>query len=154
MVATSGDQLHNSAKDTSITTTMDAWSTRYTLENEKNYHIVYRVKTVNGLEASSEAYRIYNGVTFNSRIMDYCDFVADVNSDNGYVTLSIEPKSDLKEEKFISGQFMLLRASSEDGYKTWHEMTRFLLSSQSLSNSIPICRDYCVSQGVKYKYAL
>jgi hypothetical protein len=52
-VATSGELLHNSSKDTSITTSSDTWTTRYALENEKNYTIVYKVKTVNGLEAAS-----------------------------------------------------------------------------------------------------
>ena len=153
-VATSGELLHNSSKDTSITTSSDTWTTRYALENEKNYTIVYKVKTVNGLEAASQAYRIYNGITFDSNIVSYCNFMANINQDEAYVDLSIQPNPSNTQEKYISGQFILLRSSSEDGYKTWHEVTTFFLSSHNVLTPLFICKDYCVSQGVTYKYAL
>lgn len=88
-VATSGEILHNSTKDTSITVSTDDWTSRYALENERNYTIVYKIKTVNGLERSSPSYKIYNGLTFDSNIISYCDFVAEVNQDEAYVELSI-----------------------------------------------------------------
>ena len=153
-IASSGDLLHNSTKDTSITSSSDSWTLRYALEKEKNYTIVYKVKTVNGLERSSPSYRIYNGKTYDTNIISYCNFVAKANSDEAYVELSLQPNSKNKKEKYISGQFILFRASSEDNYSTWHQITSFLLSSHSVFDPLFICKDYCVSQGVTYSYAL
>lgn len=154
LVATSGEQLHNSSKDTLITSSTDEWTTKYSLENEKSYTVIYKVTTTNGLECESQAYRIYNGMTFDSNIVKYCDLVATLNSNEAYVELSLKPKQRVTKDRYISGQFIVCRASSEDNYSTWHEMTRFMLSSHSILSTLFICRDYCVSQGVGYKYAI
>lgn len=154
LVTSSGEQLHDSSKDTSLTASSDTWSTRYVLNDETNYSIVYYVTTVNGLQCESQAYRIYNGLTFDSNVINYCNFIAEVNQDDGYVDLSIQPKPSNKQEKYISGQFNLLRASSEDNFSTWNTVTTFLLSSHNVFTPLYICKDYCVSQGVAYKYVL
>jgi hypothetical protein len=145
LVATSGDQLHNSSKDTSLTESVDEWVTKYALEDEKSYSIIYKVKTVNGLECASPSYRIYNGMTFDSNIVDYCDLTADLNPDEAYVELSLKPKKKANKEKYISGQFILQRSSNEDDFNTWHEVTRFAVSSHNVLSTLFICRDYCVS---------
>lgn len=152
VVATSGEQLHNSSKDTSSTFSTDEWTLEYSLENEKNYLIVYKIKTVNGLEYSSIPYRIYNGTTFDSNIVKYCDFSSEVNQDEGYVELTLQPKN--KQEKYLNGKFILLRSSDEDNFQTWHQLTKFIVKSHNTLNSFFICRDYCVSQGVTYQYAI
>jgi hypothetical protein len=53
LVTSSGEQLHDSSKDTSLTASSDTWSTRYVLNDETNYSIVYHVTTVNGLQCES-----------------------------------------------------------------------------------------------------
>lgn len=154
VIATSGEQLHNSSKDTSSTMSTDEWTLEYSLENEQNYLVVYKVKTVNGLECSSIAYRVYNGPTFNSNIMQYCDLMSEVNKDEAYVELSLQSKSTNKLKKYINGKFILLRSSSEDNYQTWYELTKFTLTSHNVLDTFFICRDHCVSQGITYQYAI
>lgn len=154
IVATSGEQLHNSSKDTELTSSIDEWTLEYSLENEKNYLVVYKVKTVNGLECSSATYRVYNGTTFESNIIKYCDFSSEVNQDEGYVELTLQPKPSNKLEKYITGKFILLRSSDEDNFQTWHQLTKFIITSHKTSIPFFICKDYCVAQGVTYQYAI
>jgi hypothetical protein len=53
LIATSGVQLHNSAKDTSLTETQDVWYNNLELEHDKEYYIVYKTTSINGLETQS-----------------------------------------------------------------------------------------------------
>lgn len=156
LVATSGELLHNSSLDTDIRISIDKWTTRYGLDQNKTYFIIYKVKTVNGIEFSSPAYSIVDAWTVPSTLFQYCDFVATNISDSACVELSLQPKklNDPDSYKFISGQFILLRSSNEDNFTSWYELTRFTLSSHDTGEKKSICKDYCVSQGVQYKYAL
>jgi hypothetical protein len=149
LVATSGEKLHNSSLDTELTISTDTWNTEYGLEKEKSYILVYKIKTINGLEYSSPSYRIIDRSTEESKIFDYCKFTAIPNQDNAYVELSLQPLPSENpfetKSRYISGSFVLLRASSEDSYSTWNELTRFVLASHKVSEPKFICRDYCVS---------
>lgn len=156
LVATSGEQLHNASLDTDIRKSIDKWTTRYGLDQNKTYSIVYKVKTVNGIECSSPAYTLIDNWTVTSNLFKYCKFVATNIPDSACVELSFQPKDSSGESsrKFISGQFVLLRSSNEDNFASWYELTRFTLSSHDTGEIYKICRDYCVSQGVVYKYAV
>lgn len=153
LVASSGELLHNATQDQETTSSTDSWTTRYGLEENKTYLLNYKVKTINGLEWSSPSYKIIDNQTIPSTLFKYCDFVAENNSDSACVELFLKPHN-LKEYKYINGQFVLLRSSNEDNFNSWHELTRFVLASFDTSKTKFICKDYCVSQGVKYKYAL
>lgn len=156
LVATSGELLHNSSSDTDTTSSTDSWTTRQGLEQNKWYILVYTVKTVNGLEVTSPSYRLIDNQTIPSTLFDYCNFVATPNLDSAYIELSLQPKSNITQEnrKFISGQFVLLRSSNEDNFNAWHKLTEFVLASHDTAVKKFICNDYCVSQGVVYRYAL
>lgn len=153
-IITSGELLHNSSTDQSTTSSTDTWTTRWVSDGD--YTIEYNVRTINGLELKSTKYRITDNQTVPSNILQYYDFVATNNSDGGYVELAIEPKKTTGSEnkKFINGQFILLRASSEDNFQSWYQLTEFILANWDSSTRRYLCRDYCVSQGVTYKYAL
>ena len=58
------------------------------------------------------------------------------------------------EEKYINGQFILLRSSDEDDFKSWTQYTKFLLNNWNAQKSEEICKDFAISQGVTYKYAI
>lgn len=155
LVATSGEQLHNSATDISTNQSTDTWTTRYGLKESRPYTLVYKVKTINGLEVTSPSYTIVDNQTVASSLFKYCDFVAINNSESACVELQLQPKDTKQNQrKFINGQFVLLRASNEDGYESWYELTRFVLTAHDTASTKHICKDYCVSQGVRYKYAL
>lgn len=57
-----------------------------------------------------------------------------------------------KSEDMYFGQYMLVRASEEDDYRSWIELKRFKLENMrpSLVNYV----DYTVKQGVKYIYGI
>lgn len=153
-IITSGELLHNSSTDTSSTFSTDTWTTRWVSDGD--YTIEYNVRTINGLELSSTKYRITDNQTVDSDILRYYDFVARNNADGGYVELAIEPNNaeGSSDRKYINGQFILLRASSEDNFQSWYQLTEFILANWDSSTRRYLCRDYCVSQGVTYIYAL
>ena len=147
---TSGELLHNSSTDKSTTTSTDTWTTRWVSDGD--YTIEYNVRTINGLELSSAKYRITDNQTVPSNILQHYDFVATNSYDGGYVELSLEPKT--TNTQYVNGQFILLRASSEDNFQSWYQLTEFILANWDSTTRRYLCRDYCVSQGVTYKYAL
>ena len=156
LVASSGEKLHNSSSDTDTYSSTDQWTTRYGLQPGSMYTIVYKVKTLNGLEYSSPAYIITDNQGVPSDLFKYYDFIATNLEDHACVELSIQPKKKLEGagRKFVNGKFVLLRASSEDNFNTWHELTRFIISSWDSKQEKVICNDYSVSQGVTYIYGL
>lgn len=156
LVATSGEKLHNSSLDTDTNYSIDQWTTRYSLEENKEYLLSYSVTTVNGLKCSSPTYRLVDNQTIPSSLFQYSDFVATNVMDSACVELSLRPSASAKPEnrKFINGQFILLRSSNEDKFHSWQELTRFALTSYDTSTIKVLCRDYCVAQGITYKYAL
>lgn len=152
-VIESGELLHNTSNDTEADSSSDTWTTRYDLQENQVYTIQYSVTTNNGITASSTQYKITNNQTVESNIFKYYDFVATNIADSGCVELSIQPKSGA-EKKAINGQFILLRASSEDGYNSWYQLTKFVLASWNSNSQDFLCRDYSVAQGVTYVYAI
>lgn len=156
LLATTGELLHNSSTDKSTTESTDSWTIRYALEPGLEYLLVYKVKTINGLECTSPTYKIIDGQSVPSNIFKYYDFIAVNNTDSACVELSLQPKKNVleNERKLINGKFVLTRSSSEDNFSSWQEMTRFILASWDSSKNKFICKDYSVSQGVEYKYGL
>ena len=156
IVATSGQLLHNSSTDTETDTSIDEWTVKLSLKQNQIYSLVYSVQTINGLTFSSPVYHILDNQTVPSDIFNYYDFIATPNIDSACVELSIQPNknNEASGHKKVNGKFILLRASSEDNYDTWYEMTRFTLSSWDTGSDKVICKDYSVSQGVNYKYGI
>ena len=156
LVASSGEQLHNSSKDTDTNSSIDEWTTRYGLQSDLTYNIVYKVKTINGLEVSSPSYKIQDNQTVQSSVFKYCKFVAKNIADSACVELLLQPTKSATSagRKLLNGKFVLLRSSSEDNFQSWHELTRFILTSWDPSEKKSLCKDYSVSQGVEYVYAL
>lgn len=153
-VQTSGELLHNSSTDEYSNKSQDTWTTRYGCDGD--FTIQYCVKTINGLVEESQKYRITDNQAVDTDILKYYQFVARNDAAGAYVELSIEPRSTTKPEdrKFINGQFLLLRSSSADNYQSWYQLTEFILANWDSQSRRYLCRDYCVSQGVSYKYAL
>lgn len=154
VVADSGEQLHDSTKDTSTKYQIDEWTTRYVLQVGKPYTIQYYVKTVNELELASPEYLI-QGLNFvDSDLFRYYNFVAKNDSNSACVELSVEPKDKNQQTDLINGLFVLLRSSSEDNFSSWYQLTNFVLAQWSSDKSEYLCKDYSVSQGITYKYGI
>ena len=148
LIATSGVLLHNSSNDEAASS-VDSWVVRQALKSNLSYYIQYTVYTNNGLECSSPKYEIVEVQLENPII--HADLTAQNNFDEGYIDVILCGKND---NVLVTGNFILLRASSEDGYNTWYELTRFQLSRWDSNTNLLICQDQTVRQGVKYIYAI
>lgn len=148
LISTSGILLHNSSND-EIASSIDTWTIRQALKPNLSYFIQYTVYTNNGLKCSSTKYEVME-VQFEDPVI-HADLSAKNIFDNGCINVSLIGK---KDNSYISGRFILLRASSEDNYDSWYELTRFQLNRWDSNTTLLICKDYTVQQGVEYLYAI
>jgi hypothetical protein len=147
----SGTLIHNSSTDTVRGKSTDVWTSYKTLKDDTQYNIEYVVKTLNGLTWSSGGYPIMAASTLDL-IARNTEFVATLYSDDAYVHIHLLPKDNDAAIKTITGNFVLMRSSSEDGFTSWNEIYRF-----SLANNYPLMtlwKDFTVQQGYSYKYAV
>lgn len=149
VVATSGEQIHNSANDNEIYESSDTWVVHKTLDTNVNYEIGYTVTTMNGYVVDEVRYPIIDAET----VLPNVHATLEVQNDfvDGYIRVWLQ--GDGKPVR-VSGSFVLLRSSSENNYDSWYELTRFQLSQWDATTSREICKDYTVQQGFEYKYAI
>lgn len=156
IIATSGGQLHDSSKDISLTETQDTWYNNLELEKDKQYHITYKITTMNGLEVSSQAYILEEQDTVNANLQAI--LTAQLSFDDGCISLYLEPiiKTSNREDIVITGSFRLSRASSETNFKYWEKIQNFSYENMNLSDAkkVLLWEDYSIQQGVEYLYAL
>ena len=150
LITTSGELLHNNSNDTEIDSSTDTWTIRQALKPNLSYFIQYSVKTINGIERSSPLYEIievqYEDPTIHANLSAINNF------EEGYIRLALAGKED---NSYVTGSFILLRSSSEDGFDTWYELTRFQLNRWDSNNTnYLLCDDHTVMQGVTYRYAI
>lgn len=148
---TSGVLIHNSSTDLVRGESSDTWTSYKTLEDDTQYMIEYIITTLNGLTVSSGGYPIMAASTLDL-VAKNTEFVATLHSDDAYVHIHLLPKDNDSKIKTITGNFVLVRASSEDGFGSWNEIYRF-----SLANNYPLMtlwKDFTIQQGYSYKYAV
>lgn len=147
---TSGECLHNSSLDTIKGQSRDTWNSCKVLDPERQYTIEYKIKTLNGYEASM-VYTIM-AVDTLELVAKNTEFIATQYRDDGYIHIHMLPKDEDSPMHSVTGNFILVRASSEDNFESWQEVTRF-----TLINNYPLLtlwRDFTVQQGHYYKYAI
>ena len=148
---TSGVIIHNSSTDVERGKSFDTWTSYKTLINERQYSICYKITTINGLVMETPAYGIMAVETLDL-VSRNTEFIATLHSDDAYIHVHIMPKDIDANIKAITGNFILVRASSEDGFGSWNEIYRF-----TLINNYPLMtlwKDFTVQQGYSYKYAV
>lgn len=158
LIASSGEQLHNSSFDVSRNSSVDTWTTRHGLNNGI-YSIEYKIKTINGIEKSSPRYKLVDNQTSELDLSKYWNLLVQNNFDSGCINIYLQSKifnEDTKDKKvsLASGQFVLLRAASDENYEYWNEVTRFNLLGENTIEQFLFYKDYTVAQGVTYKYAI
>ena len=149
LAETSGNLLHNGSNDTETDISTDTWITRKALPANAKYSLTYSVETINGLQMTSNAYEVMEIETVAPNI--HADLCATMNQEEGYMELSL--RGDMSG-KYVTGRFVLLRASGEDNFDSWQELTRFSLTQWSTNDIKVICRDFTVQHGVAYQYAI
>lgn len=148
---TSGVLIHNSSEDTIRGKSTDTWTSYKTLKDDTQYMIEYIVTTLNKLTVTSGGYPIMAASTLDL-VARNTEFIATLHSEDAYVHIHLLPKDNDSKIKTITGNFVLVRASSEDGFSSWNEIYRF-----SLANNYPLMtlwKDFTVHQGHSYKYAV
>ena len=143
LIDTSGVQIHDSSKDSLNTTeSQDTWRTKVELPKDIPHYLTYTVTTMNNLETSSRLYTVVNQESVDIDLD--IELAAELNNDDGSVKLSLQPKNG--DNSSVSGNFVLVRASSENNFGSWEEVYRFSYYNTPLSRKNPtvIWEDYSV----------
>jgi len=129
LIATSGEQLHNSSNDVEINQSYDKFILAQDLEIDKSYYIKYTVNTNNGLTISSPRYRIMQKISIEPEIK--ATLSASLDFENGYVNVNLKgDKDEWGMETPATGAFLLTRACVDTEYSVWEEISRFKLAAQ------------------------
>ena len=156
--------MHNSSGDSpSGNKATDNFTYSYDLTSNEKYTLTYMVKTNNGLEVSSSAYKIIQKELMDAGAIK--KIFANVDDENGYVDIRFNvnpnPKNDLEKfeatldrntEQKVTGSFVLTRSTEDSQYKNWETIVQFSLYSQKPSEQS--WRDFTVEHGKKYKYSI
>ena len=149
LVATSGEQVHNSSTDVEVYESTDVWTLRKKLTPNINYQIEYSITTMNGYSDGSGKYSVLEASTVPPNLAARLKAIP--NREDAYIDLLLVGDG---LDKLYSGSFILLRSSSEDNYDSWYELTKFQLAQWNAQDVKQICRDYTIQQGVSYIYAI
>ena len=161
---TSGDIVYNNEAESNSDTQECLWTLNKTLEENKIYSIEYAVTTqnyydsylheANGLtryqiieglyEPSLGLYGNFKFYVPNSKAND----IVELDSDNGKVNIrgySTTP---------MNGTYKLVRTCSEDEYKTWVDISEFVIAGDVIPKGKLMWSDYTIKCGLRYKYAI
>ena len=160
LVESSGWKTHNSSMNNILKEsinpdeTSDTYTYESTLEKDKDYYIMYAIRTVNNLEVYSPLYGVIDIATINSEVQ--ANLIAKNNFDNAYIDLSFQlytnptPEGGIGEYNAVSLE--ISRASKDNNFTDWKTITKtfFTTYEELLDWSF---KDFSVEQGVTYKYS-
>lgn len=150
-VEDTGFLIHNSSTNVDHYQSSDEFYYPIDLIQNKRYTIQYFVRTNNGLEVSTQKYRLTSKKTAITTLKTSINVVN--NYENGYIEISLQGDlDDSGNETLAIGSFKVLRASEKYDFQDWKEIFDFNLINQP--PSIKTWKDYTVEQGVTYKYAI
>lgn len=144
-------QIHNNQNDDKNYVSHDEFLMPFELTKGETYYIQYKVITNNKLEVSSIKYRV--GQQASIAADNEVTLTAEMNSDNGYVKLTMEGEYDSQtgEELSLTGAFLISRACEDTNFTEWNEISRF--KTKSIFPSSWSYKDFTVQQGKEYIYA-
>lgn len=142
----SEEKLHNTLNDSDSRTAKETFSIVKELPKNKNYFLIYKIITRNGLEAFSEKYRIINKVKTTNEFQG--KIIARMNEENAYIDIDLIASD---KYEFETGHFVISRQASNEP-NVWRELYRFDLNREIPSRHI--WKDFTIEQGVTYTYAI
>lgn len=153
--------------DTQAVLSYDKHRFNTVLSEDHYYQVVYKVKTINGFEATSSVYHftialkelpsIDNGGGENS-----CLYIIDGEDDpEKNENACIEIRLFISDERLLTGNFILSRSSEKSNFQKWEDIKYFYFTSESsFSNENSkkgygalLYTDFTVESGVRYQYA-
>lgn len=161
IIIDTGVLLHNSSGDIASNTSIDKFNCYEELDDGKVYYLQYIVTTINGFIAKSPRYQIINiesipleknlKLVVETGLEENYKFTSWAPWEEGVVRLYLDYVNS-NDNFTVTGNFVILRKSSKDGYKSWIEIKRF-----RFVDAVPnqqIFYDYTVEQGITYEYAV
>ena len=163
IIEDTGYLIHNSSNDTEYNQSQDIFSYSRELSLNEKYTITYSVKTNNGIEISSPAYKIIEKAALPLDTITGIYPIADYENGIIKIHFNINPNPINEDEVWdayvksqnetaVKGSFVLSRASEDTLYTVWETLIEFSLFAQKPSNLI--WKDFTIEQGKKYKYSI
>lgn len=144
-----GDLLHNHHADVANDQSSDKIVLNYYMQPTRRYGLIYKVKTLNGIEAESPEYLVVE--VNNSIPIDLVNTLVATNDfENGRIILTMDTR---RNNTNANRCFVVSKASSEDNYGIWHDIAAFVVAPQAHFPHV-IAVDYLVQQGETYIYAI
>ena len=143
LLETSGEQLHNNSNNTT-SSSYDKFRFNTSLQQGQNYLFEYAITTTNKLQ-QSVIYTIKQQPTVKIGLTT--NLIAEANSDNGYIQLSLD-----FTKRLTFGHYILYRTDETSNFKNWTQILAFDLSHKK--GKINIWKDLSIEQGVLYQYAI
>ena len=172
-----GVQLHNSSNDVNSNSSTDEYYCYHELNEGESYFLIYSITTINGLAVSSPKYHVIVAESIDPEeditLMVSTGLERDTYNrgiptggfpdwqpwEEGLIKIYPDLNDRIANNidvtganKAISGNFIILRSSSKDNFRTWQEVRRFRLANEKPYTKI--IYDYTVEQGITYRYAI
>ena len=159
LIETSGWILHNSKVETennnvdSLNKTIDKYTFQTQIQDNLQHYIMYKVKTINGLELSTPNYPCILTNAGSSGFM--VDLLMENNYDEGYINLSLKLKEGINLETSLSDEAVSIeisRAEKSDGYSSWKILKKVYFTSYYEATQWSF-KDFTIEQGINYRYS-
>lgn len=154
LVESSSWKAHNSSLDTAnkqlltLDSTIDTYTFKTALEDNKVYYVQYAVRTINDLIVYSPLYP-YASIT-SADSPSGLGITAENNFEEGFITISFveEPAAALAD---TAVSLAIERSEEYDNFSSWRLIKQVYFDSQRYIPDWSF-RDFTVEQGVSYKY--
>lgn len=151
LLDSSGEKLFFSLD--SETTTQSISYTFYTaIQKNKIYKIQFSGTTVNGLKVQTALYQLMEMTTKTWELNGI--FWAELNRENAYISLSFLEDFNDNASYLAPGKYLISRDNSEDNYSTILPIGTVIIDTNWVRESPEIFKDFCIEQGVTYRYYL
>ncbi len=148
IIADSGELLHIRSNDELAYESTDSFVMIQELTQNSTYYIQYTVTTTGGMVVSQK-YRLSPKQSVLPELN--AELHVSLNTENGYVDVTLQGEVVNKYEKTANGSFLLTRRKEEEPGK-WEELVRFGLRGEKPSTWS--WKDFTVEQGVNYIYSI
>ena len=144
---TSGEQLHNSQRDTDTYESHDTFILNKELVYNERYFIQYTVTTINGMTMATRRYSIMN----RSDLIEpeiHATVEVSVNKEEGYIDVNLVGRLG----SIATGAFLLTRKVEDNEESIWNKLSTFRLKEESPTRHL--FRDFTIEHGKTYQYAI
>lgn len=150
IVETTGEQLHNSAEDVGLEQ-VETYTPNISFSGEGTYTLTFEITTINGFHTSVTQI-FYGSKDDSGYIPRNMELSATMDSENGYMQLSVRSIDPANTRQLIYGKFEIYKLSSKDNFKERYRIAYFQLQNQDIFDKT--FKDFTVEAGVYYRYVL